>query len=180
MFTENTIGLSDQHYSCLQIQKHFKIAYLILANKKKVVHGSSSNPIKDAVRVFLSREARMEIQRSARWKAKMNLRDEGCHKALLLLQHRGLKNSVLIWFSSHMRRVRAGALLRAIKETCLLSHSPGILFISPICGLFSCILPQPFAAHPTSSDLLHLVCINPNCSKHPADKQAETQIEGLC
>lgn len=63
MFTENTIGLSDQRYSCLQIQKHFKIAYLILANKKKVVHGSSSNPIKDAVRVFLSREARMDIQK---------------------------------------------------------------------------------------------------------------------
>lgn len=28
--------------------------------------------------------------------AKMNLRDEGCHNALLMLQHRGLKNSVLI------------------------------------------------------------------------------------
>lgn len=64
MFTENTTGLSDQHYSCLESQKHFKIAYLILANKK-VVHESSSNPIKDAVRVFLSREARMDIQRSA-------------------------------------------------------------------------------------------------------------------
>lgn len=170
MFTENTIGLSDQHYSCLQIQKHFKIAYLILANKKKVVHGSLSNPIKDAVRVFLSRDARMAIQRSARWKAKMNLGDEGCHNALLLQQHRGLKNCVLIWFSSHMRRVRAGALLRAIKETCLLSHSPGILFVSPICALFSCIFPQPCAAHPTGSDLLHLVCINPNCTKHPGDR----------
>lgn len=68
MFTENTIGLSDQCYSCLQIQKHFKIAYLILANKKKVVHGSSSNPIKDAVGVFLSTDARMDIQRSAHWK----------------------------------------------------------------------------------------------------------------
>lgn len=28
--------------------------------------------------------------------AKMNLRDESCHNAVLLLQHRGLKNSVLI------------------------------------------------------------------------------------
>lgn len=170
MFIENTIGLSDQHYSCLQIQKHFKIAYLILANKKKVVHGSSSNPIKDAVRVFLSRDVRMGIQRSAHWKAKMNLSDKGCHDALLLLQHCGLKNSILIWFSSHIGRVRAGALLRAIKETCLLSHSPGTLFISPICGLFSCIFPQPCTAHPTGSDLLHLVCINTNCNKHPSNR----------
>lgn len=56
----------------------------------------------------------------------MYLRDEGCHNALLLQQHPGLKNSVLIWFSSHMRRVKAGALLRAIKEACLLTQSqPG-------------------------------------------------------
>lgn len=42
-----------------------KIAYLMLANKEEVIHGSPRNPFRDAVRFVFSSDAGMDIQRLA-------------------------------------------------------------------------------------------------------------------
>lgn len=67
-----------------------------------------------------------------------------------------------------MRRVKAGALLRAIKEACLLTQSqPGDpVYLAHLQSVFMHVS-SALCCSPYRLILLHLVCINPNCTKHP-------------